>query len=284
MKKKLTIPDLRKKKADGERVAMASVGDFLTASWAESAGIDVIAVGDSIGMTVYGHENTLAVTVDQMIAHCQAARRGAPNTLLLTALPYGSCATRDLALTNAFRMMKESGADAVKIQGGPEMHETIRAVAGAGIPVIGHVGLQPQLVHQYGGFRAQGRTAADALEVVRAAKSLEAAGVVGLEVEAMPEAVGRAVDEAVEAFTLFIGSGRAGTCQLLNGYDLIGSFDAFLAKFAKRYGNVGEIAMKAMAEFGDEVRSGKFPEESHAYAMQPGEQEAFEQLLSEESR
>jgi 3-methyl-2-oxobutanoate hydroxymethyltransferase len=269
--KKLTIPDLAAKKAAGERLVMVAVGEVLTATWAERAGVDIVGVGDSLGMTLHGHENTLAMTVDQMIMHTQAVRRGAPNTMSLVSMPYGSYATPELAVTNAVRMMKESGADALKLQLGREGAEIIRTVADAGVPVMSHVGLLPHKVHLLGGFKMQGRTAEAALEIIDNAKAIEDAGAIGLEIEAMPYEVGKAVDEAVSIFTFSIGAGSAGTCQLLNGYDLIGAFDTFKPKFAKRYGNIAEMATKAFADYAAEVRAGTFPDEEHSYQMKPEE-------------
>ena len=268
---KLTIPDLAAKKAAGERLVMVAVGEALTAAWAERAGVDIVGVGDSLGMTLHGHENTLAMTVDQMIDHCRAVRRGAPNTLSLVSMPYGSYATPDIAVTNAVRLMKEGGADAVKLQGGREMFDIIKAVADAGVPVMSHVGLLPHRVHMLGGFKMQGRTAEEALTIIDNARAIEEAGAIGLEIEAMPYEVGKAVDEAVSIFTFSIGAGAAGTCQLLNGYDLLGAFDTFKPKFAKRYAKMAEIATKAFADYADDVRSGAFPDADHSYKMKPEE-------------
>ena len=279
-RKKLTIPDLAVKKAAGERLVMVAVGEVLSAAWAERAGVDIIGVGDSLGMTLYGHENTLAITVDQMIEHTRAVRRGAPNTFTLTAMPYGSYATREIAVTNAVRMMKESGADALKLQGGREMFDIIKAVADAGVPIMSHVGLCPHFVHRYGGFKMQGRTAEAALTIVDNAKAIEEAGAIGIEIEAMPYEVGKAVDEAVSIFTFSIGAGAAGTCQLLNGYDLIGAFDSFKPKFAKRYGNVVDVAVNAFKAYAEDVRSGSFPDDDHSYKMKPEEAEKLKQALA----
>lgn len=283
-RKKLTIPDLAAKKAAGERLAMVAVGEVLSAAWAERAGIDIIGVGDSLGMTLYGHDNTLAMTVDQMISHTRAVRRGAPNTFTLVSMPYGSYATREIAVTNAVRMMKESGADALKLQGGREMFDIIKAVADAGVPIMSHVGLLPHYVHRYGGFKMQGRTVEDALAIIDNAKAIEEAGAIGLEIEAVPFEVGKAVDEAVSIFTFSIGAGAAGTCQLLNGYDLIGAFDTFKPKFAKRYGNVVEVAVDAFKAFGAEVRTGAFPDADHSYKMKPEEAEKLQRALSGKSQ
>lgn len=270
-KKKLTIPDLASKKAAGERLVMVAVGEAMSAAWAERAGIDIIGIGDSLGMTLHGHENTLAITVDQMIDHARAVRRGAPNTFTLVSMPYGSYATAELAVTNAVRLMKEGGVEAVKLQGGREMFDIIKAVADAGVPVMSHVGLLPHRVHMAGGFKMQGRTCDDALRIIDNARAIEEAGAIGLEIEALPYEVGKAVDEAVDIFTFSIGAGSAGTCQLLNGYDLIGAFDSFKPKFAKRYGNIAEVATKAFGEFAAEVRSGTFPDDDHSYQMHPDE-------------
>ena len=278
-RKKLTIPDLAAKKAAGERLVMVAVGEVLSAAWAERAGVDIVGVGDSLGMTLYGHENTLAMTVDQMIEHTRAVRRGAPNTFSLVSMPYGSYATKDIAVRNAVRLMKESGADAVKLQGGREMFDIIKAVADAGVPVMSHVGLLPHYVHRYGGFKMQGRTAEDALKIIDNAKAIEEAGAIGLEIEAVPYEVGKAVDDAVSIFTFSIGAGAAGTCQLLNGYDLIGAFDTFKPKFAKRYGNVVEVAVDAFKAYAEDVRSGSFPDDDHSYKMKPEEAEKLRKAL-----
>jgi 3-methyl-2-oxobutanoate hydroxymethyltransferase len=279
-RKKLTIPDLAAKKAAGERLVMVAIGEVLSAAWAERADVDIVGIGDSLGMTLYGHENTLAMTVDQMIEHTKAVRRGAPNTFSLVAMPYGSYATKDIAVQNSVRMMKESGADAVKLQGGREMFDIIKAVADAGVPMMSHVGLLPHYVHRYGGFKMQGRTAEDALRIIDNAKAIEEAGAIGMEIEAVPYEVGKAVDEAVSIFTFSIGAGAAGTCQLLNGYDLIGAFDTFKPKFAKRYGNVVEVAVNAFKAYAKDVRSGAFPDDDHSYKMKPEEVEKLQQALA----
>jgi 3-methyl-2-oxobutanoate hydroxymethyltransferase len=195
-------------------------------------------------------------------------------------LPYGSYATAETAVINAVRLMKESGADAVKLQGGRDMFGIIKAVADAGVPVMSHVGLLPHRVHLLGGFRTQGRSAEEALEIIDNARAIEAAGAVGLEIEAVPHEVGKAVDEAVSIFTFSIGAGSAGTCQLLNGYDLIGAFDSFRPKFAKRYGNIAEIATKAFADYAADVRAGAFPDDDHVYKMKPEEAERLAAMLA----
>ena len=282
-RKKLTVPDLAQRKREGVRTVMVAAADCLMAEWAERAGIDVIGIGDSLAMTVYGHDTTLPLTVDQMIEHIRAVRRGAPQTLTLAAMPFGSYATADLAVHNALRLMKEGGAEIVKMQGGREKFEIIKAVADAGVPVMSHVGMCPHFVHSYGGFKLQGRTAEGALTIIDNAKAIEEAGAIGMEVEAVPPEVGRAVEEAVEIFTFAIGAGGASSGQLLNGADLIGSFDSFKPKFAKRYGNVGAVAIAAFSRFADEVRSGAFPDADHCYTMKPEEADRLRQALAKTS-
>ena len=277
---KLTLPELSEKKATGERLAMVAVGEAMSAAWAERAGVDIIGVGDSLGMTLHGHQNTLQITVDQMIMHILAVRNGAPNTMTIASMPYGSYATEKKAVENAIKMMKESGVDALKLQLGKEGSNIIKAVADAGVPIMSHVGLLPHKVHLLGGFKMQGRTAEAAIEIIENAQAIEDAGAIGLEIEAMPYEVGKAVDDAVSIFTFSIGAGSAGTCQLLNGYDLLGAFDTFKPKFAKRYANLSEVATKAFSDYIKEVQTGEFPDADHSYKMKEEEIKKLKQELS----
>ena len=277
---KLTLPELSEKKAKGERLAMIAVGEAMSAAWAERAGVDIIGVGDSLGMTLHGHQNTLQITVDQMIMHILAVRNGAPNTMTIASMPYGSYATEKKAVENAIKMMKESGVDALKLQLGKEGSNIIKAVAVAGVPIMSHVGLLPHKVHLLGGFKMQGRTAEAAIEIIENAQAIEDAGAIGLEIEAMPYEVGKAVDDAVSIFTFSIGAGSAGTCQLLNGYDLLGAFDTFKPKFAKRYANLSEVATKAFSDYIKEVQTGEFPDADHSYKMKEEEIKKLKQELS----
>jgi len=277
---KLTLPELSEKKANGERLAMIAVGEAMSAAWAERAGVDIIGVGDSLGMTLHGHQNTLQITVDQMIMHILAVRNGAPNTMTIASMPYGSYATEKKAVENAIKMMKESGVDALKLQLGKEGSNIIKAVADAGVPIMSHVGLLPHKVHLLGGFKMQGRTAEAAIEIIENAQAIEDAGAIGLEIEAMPYEVGKAVDDAVSIFTFSIGAGSAGTCQLLNGYDLLGAFDTFKPKFAKRYANLSEVATKAFSDYIKEVQTGEFPDADHSYKMKEEEIKKLKQELS----
>ena len=277
---KLSIPELALKKVLGEKLTMVAVGEAMSASWAEKAGIDIIGIGDSLGMTLHGHENTLKITVDQMIMHILAVRKGAPNTMTIASMPYGSYPSPEIAVSNALRMMKESGVDALKLQLGKEGTHIIKAIADAGVPIMSHVGLLPHKVHLMGGFKIQGKTAEEALNIIESAKAIEAAGAVGLEIEAIPYEVGKAVDEAVSIFTFSIGAGAAGTCQLLNGYDLLGAFDTFKPKFAKRYAEISKIATNAFSEYAQEVKLGKFPDGDHTYKMELEESKRLEIALA----
>ena len=279
-RKRLTIPDLAAAKREGRRLAMISVPDFPMALGAERAGADMVVVGDSLGMTVYGHGNTLPVTMDQMVAHTQAVRRGAPETFCLVSMPYGSYATPEIAIANALRLMKEGGADAVKMQGGREKAAVIRAIADSGVPVMSHVGMCPHLMHHYGGFKLQGRTAAAALALIEDGKAVEASGAIGFEIEAVPAPVARAIDAAVQVFTFGIGAGDACTGQILLGADLMGAFDAFKPKFAKRYADVNAVAQKAFADYVADVRGGGFPDADHSYSMNAEEQARLAEALA----
>ena len=277
---KLTVPDLAKKKAAGERLSMVAVADFMTATWAYRAGIDIVGVGDSLGMTVYGHENTLELSVDQMIEHTKAVRRGAPDTFCITAMPYGSYATIDIAVVNSLRIMKESGCDAVKLWVGATSSTSSRAILPMRVSPSSDMLVGPPPGCIVWVTKTQGRSASDALAIIDHARAIEEAGAIGMEIEAVPAEVGKAVDDAVSIFTFSIGAGPSVNCQLLNAYDLMGAFDTFKPKFAKRYGNINEVATKALEEFVADVRGGVFPDAEHAYAMKADEVAALDAALS----
>ena len=279
-RKKLTVPDLLARKKEGKRVVMISVPDYPTAVWAERAGIEAISIGDSIGMVVYGLPNTMPVTMEMMIAHGQAVRRGAPNTFIKLSLPYGSYANEGIAVTSAIRAMKESECDAVKIQGGKEKFSIYKAVADAGVPVMGHIGLAPHFVHKYGGFKVQGRTTDEAIQIVEDAISLQEAGAIGFEIEAVPVPVAKAVDDAVDIFNFGIGAGPHCCGHILVGLDMLGVFDSFKPKFTKRYAQISTIAVDAIKTYKSEVKQGLFPDEEHSYTMDPAEQKKFEKALN----
>ena len=278
-RKKLTIPDLKAAKKAGRKLAMASIPDYPSAVWAERAGLDIIGIGDSLGMVSYGFSNTLPVTMDMMIQHCQAVRRGAPNTFNLVATPYGSYPNPDIAVMNALRFMKEGAVDCVKMQGGRDKFPIIKAIADAGVPVMSHVGMCPHFVHQYGGFRLQGKTADEALKIIDDGIAIQEAGGIGFEIEAVPAPVAVAVDAAVDIFTFGIGAGPASCGQLLLAYDLLGVFDQFKPKFTKRYADVSTIAVDALKKYAAEVRGGQFPDAEHSYSMSPEETAKLEKAI-----
>lgn len=283
-RKKLGVPDLLARKRAGEKVVMASIPDYPTAVWAERAGIDICAIGDSLGMVSYGYPNTLPVTVDLMIEHCLAVQRGAPHTFRLVAMPYGSYPNSDLAVLNALRFMKEGGVDCVKIQGGRDKFHLIKAIADAGVPVMSHVGMCPHFVHQYGGFKLQGKTADDALKIIDDGVAIQEAGGIGFEIEAVPAPVAKAVDAAVDIFTFGIGAGPASCGQLLLAFDLLGMFDQFKPKFAKRYASIAQIAVDALKAYAAEVRGGQFPDADHSYGMNPDELVKLERALAQQKK
>jgi len=283
-RKRLTVPDLKAKKKANEKVVMVSTPDFPSAVWAERAGIDIAAVGDSLGMTNYGHPNTLPVTVDMMIQHAQAVRRGAPNCMVLVAMPYGSYATEEIGVLNALRIMKEGGADVVKMQGGREKAQIVKAIADAGVPVMSHVGMCPHFMHLYGGFKLQGRTATEATRIIEDGAAIEKAGACGFEIEAVPAPVAKAIDDAVEIFTFGIGAGPASCGQLLLGYDLLGVFDQFKPKFTKRYAQLSDIAVSALKAYAADVRAGTFPDAEHSYSMKPEEVEKLQKAVAKRGK
>ena len=278
-RKKLTVPDLKEAKKAGRKLVMASIPDYPSAVWAERAGIDIAAIGDSLGMVSYGYANTLPVTVDMMIEHCLAVQRGAPNTFRLVAMPYGSYANPDVAVTNALRFMKEGAVDCVKMQGGRDKFPILKAIADAGVPVMSHVGMCPHFVHQYGGFKLQGKTAEEAMKIVDDARAIQEAGCIGFEIEAVPAPVAVAVDAAVDIFTFGIGAGPASCGQLLLAFDLLGVFDQFKPKFTKRYADISGIAVDALKRYAAEVRGGQFPDAEHSYTMKPEEAEKLKRLI-----
>jgi 3-methyl-2-oxobutanoate hydroxymethyltransferase len=195
------------------------------------------------------------------------------------SLPYGSYATVDIGVLNALRIMKEGNADVVKMQGGREKAPIIKSVADAGVPVMSHVGMCPHFMHLYGGFKLQGKTAAEAEHILEDAVAIERAGACGFEIEAVPAPVAKAVDDAVEIFTFGIGAGPASCGQLLLGYDLLGVFDQFEPKFTKRYAELSKVAVDALKEYAADVRSGKFPDAEHSYSMKPEEAEKLHRLV-----
>ncbi|MGB4286956.1 MAG: 3-methyl-2-oxobutanoate hydroxymethyltransferase [Bacillota bacterium] len=271
-KKKLMIHDFYRMKKEGKPVSWLTAYDFPTAQFAEAAGLDMILVGDSLGMCVYGYEGTVPVTMDQAIAHCEAVRRGAPNTFVMGDMPFLSYQTSDEdAVANAGRFLKEANVDAIKLEGGKRVTSRIRAIVDAGIMVCGHIGLTPQSSGQLGGHKAQGRTRESARLLIEDALAIEAAGAHMLLLEAVPPEVAGVIRRKLSIPVYGIGAGPDVDGQLLIISDLIGQFQAFTPKFVKKYANVAEVVTNAIREYIDEVRSGAFPEEKHCYRMIDGE-------------
>jgi 3-methyl-2-oxobutanoate hydroxymethyltransferase len=279
-KNKLMIHDFCRMKEAREKICWLTSYDYPTAQFAEVAGMDMILVGDSMGMCVYGYPGTVPVTMEQCITHCEAVRRGAPNTFVVGDMPFLSyqTSTRD-AVFNAGRFLKEASMDAVKLEGGVRVTRQIQAITDAGIVVIGHIGLTPQSSGQLGGHKAQGRTAESAKMLVEDALAVEGAGARMLLVEAVPPEVTGYIVEKLTIPVLSIGAGPLCDGQLLIVSDLIGQFQAFTPKFVKRYCNVAEMVTKAMMDYCDDVRAGRFPGEEHCYPMIEGEHDKFLDLM-----
>ncbi len=276
-KKKKSIFDFYKMKEAGEKVTWLTSYDYPTAQFAEAADLDMLLVGDSLGMCVFGYQSTVPVTMDQCIVHCEAVRRGAPNTFVVGDMPLGSYQASDAeAVHNAIRFLKEAGVDAIKLEGGVRITNRIRAIDEAGVVVIGHIGLTPQSSGQLGGHKAQGRTAETAKLVVDDALAVQEAGAKILLVEAVPPEVTRYIANTLTIPVYSIGAGPYCDGQLLIVSDLIGQFQAFTPKFVKKYCNVAEIITKAMSDYVADVRNGQFPDDDqYCYKMIAGEESKF---------
>lgn len=279
MKKSVSV--FREMKKSGEKVTWLTSYDFPTAQFAEKAGIDMLLVGDSMGMCVYGYTGgTLPVTMDQCIVHSEAVRRGAPSTFVMGDMPFLSYQTTPSeAVKNAGRFFKEAGVDAIKLEGGRRVIRMIKAIVDAGMVVCGHIGLTPQSSGQIGGFKAQGRTAETAYELVQDARSIQEAGAMFLLLEAVPPEVGKLIAEDLRIPVYGIGAGPDVDGQLLIVSDMLGMFQAFTPKFVKKYANLADEILKAMANYVHDIKELKFPEDEHTYAMVEGEKEKLYQLV-----
>jgi 3-methyl-2-oxobutanoate hydroxymethyltransferase len=279
-KKKLTRFDLQQLKQEDQPAVWITAYDYWTASFAEQAGMDMILVGDSLGMCIYGYSGTVPVTMDQCIWHSEAVRRGAPNTFIIGDMPFLSYQV-DVpgAVRNAGRFHKEAGVDAIKLEGGIRVCQQIQAIADGGMLVMGHIGLTPQSSGQQGGFKAQGRTAEAAKEVINDAVAIENAGAFALLVEAVPPEVCGIIRERLKIPVYSIGAGWEADGQLMICSDVLGIFQAFTPKFVKKYENLGEKTINAFKQYAHDARNGQFPKEEHAYTMVDGELPKLKQLL-----
>ncbi|HEY3494579.1 MAG TPA: 3-methyl-2-oxobutanoate hydroxymethyltransferase [Polyangiaceae bacterium] len=265
---KVTVPALRARKRTGPKIAVVTAYDATFGRLFEEGGADVLLVGDSLGMVVQGQATTLGVTLDDMIYHGRAVARGASRAHVLGDLPFMSYQTGPIpALEAAGRMLKEGGYEAVKLEGGERYAEHVRAIVGAGIPVMGHVGLLPQSVHAMGGYKVQGTDDAGAQRIVADARALEQAGVYAIVLEAIPAELARRVTDSVGVPTIGIGAGPHCDGQVLVGYDLLGMVSDLKPKFVKRYAEGGKLVVEAMRSYVNEVRSGTFPAAAHSFGV-----------------
>ncbi|HEX3236851.1 MAG TPA: 3-methyl-2-oxobutanoate hydroxymethyltransferase [Gaiellaceae bacterium] len=274
---KLPLPELAEMKRRGDKIVMVTAYDAPSGRLADTAGVDLILVGDSSGMVVHGRESTVPVSLDEIVFMTQWVTRGAKRPLVIADMPFGSYEESDeQAVRNAVRLVKEGGADAVKLERGGTSVARARAIAGAGIAVMGHVGLTPQTATVLGGFKAQGRTAERAQQLLEDALALEAAGCFAIVLEAVPPTVGRAATRALTVPTIGIGAGADTDGQVLVWHDMLGFYEGRAPRFVKRYAELGEAVVEALEHYAEEVRSGAFPEQQHTYAMPEEEQAAFE--------
>lgn len=280
-RKKVTTLALRQKKERGEVITMLTAYDYPTALAMDKAGIDSILVGDSLGMVVLGYENTLPVTMEEMLHHCRAVARGAKAALLVGDMPFMSYQVSvEQAVRNAGRFLQEGGMDAVKLEGGRERADTIHAITAAGIPVMGHIGLTPQSIHQLGGFRAQGKTAAAAKRLIEDALLLEEAGCFSLVLESVPARLAELISKKIAIPTIGIGAGNGCDGQVLVTHDLLGLFDRFTPKFVKKYANFHAEMQKAFADYIEDVETRRFPAAEHTVEMDDREWDGLLKELS----
>ncbi|MDP7517170.1 MAG: 3-methyl-2-oxobutanoate hydroxymethyltransferase [Arenicellales bacterium] len=279
-KNKRTITEIRESKQSGEKMVYMSVPDYTSAQWAQMGGIDVAVVGDSLAMIAHGHPNTIPATMDMMIMHSQAVRRGAPNTFVLGCMPYQSYHTVERALVNATRFMQEAGCDAVKPQGGKGQAHILKALVDAGIPTASHIGLTPHTVAMFGGFKIQGRTPEAAMKILEDAFAIQDAGCFMLEFEAVPGRIARLISEQLEIPTIGIGAGAGTDGQILLCYDLLGVFTDFKPKFTKRYTKLTEVAVGGIEQYVKEVKEGSFPDDDHSYSVDDAVYEKFVTMVA----
>lgn len=278
--KKITIRSLQLKKQRSEPITMLTAYDYPTALAIDQAGIDSILVGDSLGMVVLGYENTLPVTMDEMLHHCKAVARGAKCAFLIGDMPFMSYqAAVDDAVLNAGRFLKEAGMDAVKLEGGHERLDAVNAIIGAGIPVMGHLGLTPQSVHQLGGFRTQGKTAEAAKRLLDDALLLQNAGCFGIVLEAVPKQLAELITKRLNIPTIGIGAGVGCDGQVLVTHDILGLYDRFTPKFVRRYAEIHKVMTKAISSYKEDVESHLFPAEEHSITMSDDEWQVLLQSL-----
>lgn len=276
-RKKVTILDLQRKRDAGEPITMVTAYDYPTALIVDRAGIDIILVGDSLGMVVLGYDSTVPVTMEEMTHHCRAVMRGVASTFVVGDMPFGSYEVSPTeAARNAIRLMKEGGGvDAVKLEGGVDIADSVRAITRAGLPVMGHIGLTPQTASRLGGYRVQGKTAGDARRLLDDALALQDAGAFAIVFEAVPDRVAAAITERLRIPTIGIGAGPGTSGQVLVLHDVVGLFERFLPPFVRRYAEIGQTMETALRAYDEEVRGRAFPLQEHCYTIDDSEFEAF---------
>ena len=277
---KVTVQDVQQAREDGRKLVMVTAYDYPFGLMADQAGVDIVLVGDSLGMVVMGLDGTVEVTMEHMIHHIRAVVQGCKNPMVVGDMPFMSYNTgiRD-AIINAGRLMKEGGCDVVKLEGGVDFAPTVKAIVKAGIPVQGHIGLTPQTASALGGFKMQGKDVAAARKIINDAKALEDAGVFSIILEAVPAPLGKLVTQAVRVPVIGIGAGPDVNGQVLVTHDMIGLFDKFVPKFVKQYANIRETIIEAIGEYKKEVREMKFPGTEHSFKMPA---ETLEQLTKDQ--
>lgn len=264
---KKSVPDFRQMKKSNEKILMLTAYDYPSARLAEQAGIEMILVGDSLGMVVLGYDSTVPVTMEEMLHHTKAVRRGAPGTFVVTDLPFMSYVREESALVNAGKFLKEGGADAVKLEGGEHYAPTVNSLVNAGIPVVGHIGLTPQTAGQLGGFKVQGRDLESVEKLRNDALALQNAGAFALVLEAIPRQVAENISKELTIPTIGIGAGAECDGQVLVYHDLLGLFERFKPKFVKQYANLGVQAVEGIRAYVKEVKQGEFPALEHTFTL-----------------
>jgi 3-methyl-2-oxobutanoate hydroxymethyltransferase len=279
---KLPLTELAELKRRGQKLAMVTAYDFPSGRIADEAGVELVLVGDSAGMVVLGNESTVPVTMEELLMLTRAVTRGAKRPLVIADMPFGSFqVSDDVAVANAVRFVKEAGADAVKLEGAGPTLSRVQAIVGAGVPVMGHVGLTPQSATMLGGFKAQGRTAAKARRLLADARALEAAGCFAVVLEAVPAAVAHRITGALTIPTIGIGAGPDCDGQVLVWHDLLGISARKPARFVKRYADIGGEITRALEQYAGEVRAGVFPADEHTYSIPEDELELFAKATEE---
>lgn len=267
---RVTIEDLKRKKAAGEKIAMVTAYDYPSARLVDEAGADIILVGDTLGMVVLGYDTTIPVTMEDMIHHTKAVVRGSQRALVVGDMPFMSYqVSPEEALRNAGRFLQEAGCQAVKLEGGVHMAPTVKRLVEVGIPVMGHIGLTPQSVHQLSGFKVQGKTPAAAVKLLNDAHALEEAGAFAIVLETIPAPLAKLITERLSIPTIGIGAGPDTDGQVQVFHDLLGLFTAFTPKHARRYAEIGDAIRRAVADYVADVRNRRFPTEEQSFQMKP---------------